>query len=526
MTACMRTRHTIATGHVASRPSRVRLCVRAAVTQRPSSTPTSRPEPPHEETLLKAPGLPYLGSYACANLTVRFKTAEKLMKESKARAMEMELLGRKFVVFRHPDDLATILRDPVRFPKIPNSLSKLEAWLGQGLVSRVDPVQHAAVREVLMPAFKAASVRGFVPTFARVGHEMGEVLDMMAGKTYDIEMLCRRATLDVIGRTGFGYDFKAVEVARMEAAGEKGQEQASDGAIGESYVDVVRMLDAILTPAMWLISDFQVPDSWLPGIEGYYRGIKLIDQVIDKMLQERRTGGLRDSDTDLLSFMLRAQQEGNAVMSDRQLRDELQTMILAGSDTTATTLAFALYELSRHPEVAEAAAKEVDAALGGMDPASAPTEVFQAKLPLIAGIANETLRLYPAAPESFRIVAEDVVVGGYALPEGTRVVPSMYAVHRNEEFWPRPDEWLPERWLPANAATMAPHADRAFVPFTVGPRSCIGRYFAVLELQVLATVLLQRFTFQAVPGFEAGTYQNFTLSSTSGILVVPQARPR
>jgi cytochrome P450 len=105
-------------------------------------------------------------------------------------------------------------------------------------------------------------------------------------------------------------------------------------------------------------------------------------------------------------------------------------MILAGSDTTATTLAFALAELARRPEVAAAAAAEVDAVLGDTDPASIPAEVYQTGLPLLAGIASETLRLYPAVTETGRVAAQDEVFGEYMIPAGTTVLPSMFSLQR------------------------------------------------------------------------------------------------
>jgi cytochrome P450 len=107
-------------------------------------------------------------------------------------------------------------------------------------------------------------------------------------------------------------------------------------------------------------------------------------------------------------------------------------------------------------------------------------------MPLITAVVNETLRLYPAATEIARTALRDAPLGGYLVKAGTIVLPSQYSTHRNPEFWPRADEWLPERWLPDRAAELAPHADKAFFPFSVGPRACIGRYFAVLEMQARA----------------------------------------
>jgi hypothetical protein len=209
------------------------------------------------------------------------------------------------------------------------------------------------------------------------------------------------------------------------------------------------------------------------------------------------------------------------------------TLMLAGSDTTATTLAFALWELSRRPEVLAAVTAEVDAAAARLPAAAAHFGADDvAAMPLLGGVVNESLRLYSAAPSTRREAAADAELGGYFIPKGAAVSLDIWALHRcgggrgvwgvllcfcsadtkeglfcwlacgppkltqlpstphhpkkqsHEDFWPKATEWLPERWLPSNAAALAPHAATAWMPFSVGPRSCIGRYFALLEAQV------------------------------------------
>ncbi|KAI8466592.1 MAG: cytochrome P450 [Monoraphidium minutum] len=488
----------------------------------------------------RIPGsLPWLGLFGRADIFTLYKTVDSAMVSTGSRMIEMEILGTRSVYLRHPDDLNLILRDQARFPKSQEALATLEAWLGNGLVANTDIPNHAAVKEVLLPAFRAASVKGFVPAFAASAAEMADVLLAAAGTPYNVEPLCRRATLDVIGRTGFGFDFGAVAAAAAQVAGSSGAAGAAGGAASSSSaampraasplqldgedVDIIAVFDSILETAMWLIFQLPIPEILIPKFKEYRRSIAVVDGVIDKMLQEKRANGIRETDTDLLSFMLKAQQEGNVLMSDKQLRDELQTMILAGSDTTATTVAFALYELSRRPDVLARCRAEAEALLAGRDPAAVPAEEYQSRLPLLTAVANETLRLYPAATETGRIASQDEVIGGYAIPKGTVLLPSMFSLQRHEDFWPRPLEWLPERWLPGDAADLAPHADKAFMPFTVGPRSCIGRYFAQLELNVLLAVLLTRVSFAPAPGFQAESRANFTLSSKDGVMLVPSA---
>lgn len=149
-----------------------------------------------------------------------------------------------------------------------------------------------------------------------------------------------------------------------------------------------------------------------------------------------------------------------------------------------------------------------------------------ASLPYLTGCINESLRLYPAVPGVARIAQQDAVLGRHLIPQGTPVMANFYSCHRNPDFWPQPSEWLPERWLPANMKALGPQHLDAFMPFAAGPRSCIGRYFAMLEMQVVLAVVLRQLSFTAVGGEGSGqipTALSFTLKSKDSLRVVPAA---
>ena len=173
-------------------------------------------------------------------------------------------------------------------------------------------------------------------------------------------MLCRRATLDVIGLTAFGYDFGAVEHVRGGGQG--------DGA-GEGKApntDIMGFWTDILAPAMLLAFNLPLPDALVPGYQGFVRGVAKLDLVVDEMLAKHRAGDVAgpQSGRSILGAMLDAQAAGNALVTDKQIRDELQTFLLAGADTTAVTLSFCLWELSRHPAgLARAQAERAAASL-------------------------------------------------------------------------------------------------------------------------------------------------------------------
>ena len=241
-------------------------------------------------------------------------------------------------------------------------------------------------------------------------------------------MLCRRATLDVIGLTAFGYDFGAVEHVRGGGQG--------DGA-GEGKApntDIMGFWTDILAPAMLLAFNLPLPDALVPGYQGFVRGVAKLDLVVDEMLAKHRAGDVAgpQSGRSILGAMLDAQAAGNALVTDKQIRDELQTFLLAGADTTAVTLSFCLWELSRHPAGLSRAQAEVDAVVTADGRAAdAPiTADDVAKMPYVCGCISEALRMYSAATDSARLVKQDCVIGGHFVPGGTLAILNLWALHR------------------------------------------------------------------------------------------------
>jgi cytochrome P450 len=169
-------------------------------------------------------------------------------------------------------------------------------------------------------------------------------------------------------------------------------------------------------------------------------------------------------------------------MSDRQVRDEVLTLFVAGHETTASSLAWSLMLLAQHPTEYARVRAEVDAV--GYIPSFADIP----RLALCGRVFKEALRLYPPVYLFGRQAASDVEIGGYAMKKGTIVVISPYALHRRPEIWPDPDRFDPDRFLP-DAEAARPRT--AFLPFSAGPRTCIGNHFALMEGPlVLATLLL------------------------------------
>ncbi|MCX4240047.1 cytochrome P450 [Paraliomyxa miuraensis] len=212
--------------------------------------------------------------------------------------------------------------------------------------------------------------------------------------------------------------------------------------------------------------------------------VRVLDDYVARLLAERRAAGSQPRE-DLLSRLLHAH-EGvdDAAMSDRQLRDEILTLFVAGHETTSTVLAWSLYLLSRHPEVRDALEHEADSLGHGF-----PTVADLPRLPLATRVFKEALRMYPPIPVYERQAREPVEVGGARLDVGDYAAVFPWALHRRECLWPQPSRFDPDRFLPE--AETARHR-YAWLPFGAGPRVCIGNHFALQEGPIILATIVGR----------------------------------
>jgi cytochrome P450 len=217
---------------------------------------------------------------------------------------------------------------------------------------------------------------------------------------------------------------------------------------------------------------------------------------------------------DVLSLLVRARHEDGAPMADEEIRDELMTLLIAGHETTATAVAWALHRLSMHPEVQARAHAEVDRVLGDR----ADPERFR-ELTYVDAIAKETMRLRPVVPGVGRRLMQPARIGGIDLPAGVFAGVSVYLAHRRPETYPEPERFDPERFL---SRRFSPYE---YLPFGGGIRRCIGMAFAFEELRVILGTVLRRLQLEPVPGHTTKiTRRGITLVPSDGALMI--ARPR
>jgi cytochrome P450 len=206
--------------------------------------------------------------------------------------------------------------------------------------------------------------------------------------------------------------------------------------------------------------------------------------LVSRIVAERRASG-RDGE-DLLGMLLLARDETGRGMDDRQLRDEVLTLLLAGHDTTALTLTWAFVLLATHPSVADRLRTAVRATLGERPPMAGDA----ARLTFADHVVSETLRLYPTAWAIGREALRDTEVGGQRVPRGTTVLISPWTLHRDPRFWDEPEAFAPERWSDDSGQQTPRYA---YLPFGAGQRVCIGAGFAQLEATLVLATIVRRF---------------------------------
>ncbi|QLD90166.1 cytochrome P450 [Natronomonas salina] len=227
---------------------------------------------------------------------------------------------------------------------------------------------------------------------------------------------------------------------------------------------------------------------WLPTPENrrYKRVLSEFREFVERLIEERR--GRADEYDDVLSTLLTAEDEAGRTMSDVELRDQMATFLFAGHETTSLALTYAVLQVAQHGDVRDRLDAEYADVLGG----DRPTVADVRALDYTERVVKETLRLYPPAFITFREAREDVELGGYRIPAGTKLTLPQFFVHTDDRWYDDPEAFDPDRWTDGFEESLP---DFAYFPFGGGPRHCIGMRFAMLELQTVLPTVLQRVEF-------------------------------
>jgi cytochrome P450 len=309
------------------------------------------------------------------------------------------------------------------------------------------------------------------------------------GEPIDIQTEMMHMILAILTRTLFGADMSG------DAA-----------AVEQSVATQAKYLNDRLN------SPVDIPErAPLPVQRRFLAARATLNRVVDDVIADRRRTGVDTG--DLLSILLEARdEETGEPISDEQARDEIKTLLIAGHETTATTLGWTFYLLSKHPEVTEQLRAELDEVLGDR----APTAEDVPNLKYTTMVLYESLRLYPPLWIVSRMPIEDDEIAGYPVKAGTSVIICSYVTHRHPEFWDNPEGFEPERHTPER---MKERHRYAYIPFGGGPRGCIGFPFAIMEMPLVLARVLQQFRVNLVPGFEVEPESAISLRQKRGALM-------
>jgi cytochrome P450 len=337
--------------------------------------------------------------------------------------------------------------------------ARLKPLLGEGLLT-AEGDGWLAQRRLMAPAFHHQRIAGYAETM--VAATVDGLADWQPGQVRSVDQDFNTMTLDIAIRTLFGVD-----------VGDAGRR------VGEAFVEVSAYFEKTLTQAVTL--PLWVPT---PRIRAFVRARDELDEVVARIIADRRA---MDTDgNDLLSMLLSLRDEDGVGMDDKQLRDEVLTLLLAGHETTSLTLTYTTWLLARNPEAERKLAQELHDVLGDRD----PTMTDLRNLPYLDKVVKESMRLYPPASIIGRQARVDDTLGGFEIPAGSLLVLPVFVVHRDRRWWDVPDSFWPERWTPEMEKALPKFA---YFPFGGGPRVCVGRAFAAMEARLVLATLLRRF---------------------------------
>ncbi len=365
----------------------------------------------------------------------------------------------------HPDHIQHVLQANYGNYKKGRGYRILKLSLGEGLLTSEGALWQRQ-RKMTQPSFQSQQVASFVGTMTQNALGMLGRWDQYAarGESFDLVPDFMRLTLNIAAQVLF--------TTNLEADAESIRRTLE---IGRDY-SVERA---------WSL--FPPPLSWPTKRNRQYRAaLAHIHSIIDRIIAERRRAPARVN--DLLTMLMEARDENGAPMSDKQLRDEVVTLLTAGHETTTLALAWSCYLIGTRPEVMERMAAEA-ASLNGRPPAYEDLM----KLRYSRMVIEESMRLYPPVWTLSRTAIDEDEIGGHHIPAGSEILIFPYITQRHPRWWSDPDVFRPERFAPENSAARPRYA---YLPFGAGPRTCIGLNFAMTEILAVLTLILQRFRFR------------------------------
>ncbi len=402
--------------------------------------------------------------------------------------MKLGGLG-SLVVIGNPQAIQDIFSQDSKFD-MGRGNALAEPLLGQNSLMLMDGERHRRERKLLMPPFHGERLHAYAKQICLITEQVAS--QWQVGQTFVARTTMQKISLEVIIQIVFGL-----------SEGERYQQ------LKPLLTDWINMTDSPLRSSMLFFRFLQKDwGAWTPWGRMKQRQ-RQIHNLLQEEIEERRTRR-NEEGADILSLMMAARDENGQAMTNEELRDELLSILFAGHETTATTLAWAFYQIHRQPNVREKLLQELDS----LEENSSPMEIAQ--LPYLSAVCKETLRMYPVLPGIFpRITKLPVNIAGYLFDTETILLPTIYLVHYREDLYPNAQQFKPERFIERQ------YSPSEYFPFGGGSRRCLGYALAQLEMSlVLATILSKYQLTLAEDKPVKSQRRGFTLAPIGGVRMV------
>ena len=401
--------------------------------------------------------------------------------------------GERCYFINHPQYVRDVLVTNQRNFTKSRGLERAKLLLGEGLLTS-EGQHHLRQRRLIQPAFHRERIAGYGAVMVDYAVRMRE--RWSNGQTFDVAKEMMRVTLAIAGKTLFDTDVES-----------KADE------VGVAVTEVLEGFWLNMLPGADYLQRLPIP-----ALRRATNARRRLDALIYQMIADRRASG-RDHG-DLLSMLIAAVDDEEASgggMTDRQVRDEAMTLLLAGHETTANALTWTLYLLSQNPDAEATLHAELDRVLGGRAPSTADLP----HLPYARRVLAESMRLYPPAWLIGRRAINACQIADYDVPPRAIIFMSPFVMHRDARFFPDPLTFNPDRWTPAFEATLPKFA---YFPFGGGARQCIGEQFAWMEGVLVLATIAQRWRLQLVRGQRIVPQPLVTLRAKYGVKMVATRR--
>ncbi|XP_073463815.1 cytochrome P450 4V2-like [Aquarana catesbeiana] len=393
-----------------------------------------------------------------------------------------------FLIVYHAETVEPILSTSKHMDKS-FAYKFLHPWLGLGLLTSTGEKWRSR-RKMITPTFHFAILAEFLEVMNEQSKILVDKLNTRVGKgKFNCFMDITLCALDIICETAMGTKIHA--------------QNNSDS----DYIKAIYEMSDMIHRRQkmpWLWPDFVY--SRLKAGRNHDKNLKILHSFTDKTILERAqelknaeasTNGNAELNkpkkrSAFLDMLLKATDDAGNTLSHKDIREEVDTFMFEGHDTTAAALNWSLFLLGSHPEIQAKVHKELDETFGQSDRPVTMDDLK--KLRYLEAVVKEALRIYPSVPFFARTITEDCTIRGFHVPKGVNVVIVPFALHRDPEYFPEPEEFRPERFLPENSSGRNPYA---YIPFSAGLRNCIGQRFALMEEKVVLSTILRNFSVKA-----------------------------